>query len=53
MEHICKIEKLEIRAVIQFFCKKGKHPKETNEDLIETLGEESPSYSTVKSLGGG
>ena len=47
MRHICKMEKLEVRAVIKYFCKKGIHPKEIHEDFIETLGKESP-YSTVK-----
>ena len=29
--HICKMEKLEIKAVIKYFCKKGMPPKEINE----------------------
>ena len=45
MRHICKIEKLEIKAVIKYFCKKGMTPKEILEDFMETLGKESPSYS--------
>ena len=48
MRHICKMEKLEIRAVIKYFCKKGMPPKEIHEDFMETLGKESLSYSTVK-----
>ena len=44
MRHICKMEQLEIRAVIKYFCKK----RMPHEDFIETLGKESPSYSTVK-----
>ena len=48
MGHICKIEKLEIRAAIKYFYKKGMPPKEIHEDFMETLGQESPSYSTVK-----
>ena len=47
MRHICKMEKLETRVVIKYFCKKGMHPKEIHEDFMETLGKESP-YSTVK-----
>ena len=47
----CKMEKFEIRAVIKYFCKKEMPPKETNEDFKETLGKESPSYSTVKKMG--
>ena len=48
MRHICKMEKLEIRAFIKYFCKKGMHPKEIHEDFMETLGKESPFNSTVK-----
>ena len=47
MRHICKMEKVEIRVVIKYFCKKGMPPKEIHEDYMETLGKESPSYSTV------
>ena len=32
------MEKLEIRTVIKYFCKKGMHPKETQEYFMETLG---------------
>ena len=42
------MEKLEIRAVIEYFCKKGMTPKEIHEDFMETLGKESHSYGTVK-----
>ena len=42
------MEKFEIRAVITYFCKKGMPPKGIHEDFMETLGKESPSYSTVK-----
>ena len=51
------MEKLEIRAVIKYFCKKGMLLKEIHEskkegskdeDFMETLGKEQPSYSTVK-----
>ena len=42
------MEKLEIRVVIKYFCHKGMAPKEIHEDFMETLGKESPSYSTVK-----
>ena len=41
MLHICKMEKLEIRVVIKYFCKKGMSPMEI---------QESPSYSTAKKL---
>ena len=41
------MEKLEIRAVIKYLCKKGMPPKEIHEDCTETLGKESP-YSTVE-----
>ena len=46
MRRICKMEELEIRAVIKYFGKKGMPPKEIHEDL--TLGKESSSYITVK-----
>ena len=42
----CKMEKLEIRAVIKYFCKKGMHPKEIHEDFMEILGRGFP-YNTV------
>ena len=48
VRHFCKMEKLEIRAVIKYFCKKGMPPKKIHEDFMETLWKESPSYSTVK-----
>ena len=48
VRHICKLEKLEIRAVLKYFCKKGMPPKEIHEDFMVNLGTESPSYSIVK-----
>ena len=48
MRHICKMEKLSLRIVIKYFCKKGMFLKEIHEDFMETFGKESPSYSTVK-----
>ena len=36
-----------MRAVIKYLCKKGMTPKEFHEDFVKTLGNESPSYSTV------
>jgi transposase len=42
------MEKIEIRAVIKYPCKKGISSKEIHEYFIDTLGKESPSYSTVK-----
>ena len=45
MRHICKMEKLKIRAaVIKYFYKKGMPPKEVHEDFMETLRKASPSY---------
>ena len=32
----------------KYLCKKGLSSKEIHEDFIETLGKESPSYSTAK-----
>ena len=48
VRHICKKAKLEIRALIKNFCKKGMPHKEIHEDFIEILWKKSPSYSTVK-----
>ena len=42
------MEKLEIRAVIRYICKKGMPPKEIHEYFIYTLEKEAPSYKTVK-----
>jgi hypothetical protein len=42
------MEKVEIRAVTKYLCKKGMSPKEIHEDFMDTLGKESPSSSTVK-----
>ena len=47
MQHVCKMEKLQIIAVIKYFCKKGMPPKEIHVDFMETLGNESP-YSSEK-----
>ncbi|UYV79714.1 hypothetical protein LAZ67_18000389 [Cordylochernes scorpioides] len=41
----------EIRAVIKYLCKKGMSPKEIYEDMVDTLREDAPSYSTVKKNG--
>ena len=48
MPHICKMEKLEIRAVIKYFYRKEMPPKKIHEDFMEILGKESYFYSTVK-----
>ena len=42
------MEKLEILAVINYFCKKGMSPNEIHEDFMEILWNKFPSYSTVK-----
>ena len=34
--HICKMEKLEIRVVIKYFCKKGMPPRKIHEDFIDS-----------------
>ena len=47
MRQTCKMEKVEVRMVIKYLCKKGMTPKEIHEDFMKTLGNESP-YSTVK-----
>ena len=51
MRHICKIDKLEIRAVIKYFYKKGMPPREIHEYFMETLGKEPPSYNAMKKMG--
>ena len=48
VRHICKMKKLEIRAVIKYLCRKGMPPKGIHEYFMEPLGKESPSYSTMK-----
>jgi hypothetical protein len=42
------MEKVEIRAVIKYICKKEISHKEIHENFMYTLGKESPSCSTVK-----
>jgi len=39
---------IETRAVIKFFFLQGKAPKEIHANLREKLGENVPSYATVK-----
>jgi hypothetical protein len=36
------MEKVKIRAVIKFLCKKGMFPKKIHEYFMDTLGKESP-----------
>ena len=43
---------IDTRAVIKSPPPQGKAPKEIHAILTETLGEESPSYATVKKLCG-
>ena len=43
MRQTCKIEKVEVRTVIKYLCKKGMTPKEIHEDFMKTLGNESRS----------
>ena len=38
MRQTCKMEKVEVREVITFVCKKGMTPKEIYEDFMKTLG---------------
>ena len=42
------MEKLEIRAILTYFIKKGKPPKEIHEDFTETLGKESLFIAQLK-----
>jgi hypothetical protein len=47
------MEKVEIRAVIKYLCKKRVSPKEIHEVFMDSLGKDSPSYSTVKKWSAG
>ena len=51
MRQTCKMEKVEVRAVIKYLCNQGKTPKEIHKDFMKTVGNEFPSYSTVKKMG--
>ena len=51
MRYIRNMEKLEIRKVINYFCKKGMPPTEIHEDFMHALGKESASYRRVKKMG--
>lgn len=42
-----KMEKNEIRAVIKYLCLKKMSTKDIHSDLMETLGDSAPPYSTV------
>ena len=48
MHQTCKMEKVEVRTVIKYLCKKVMTPKVIHEDFMKTLWNEYPSYSTVK-----
>ncbi|GBP37908.1 Histone-lysine N-methyltransferase SETMAR [Eumeta japonica] len=42
------LSNIEHRAVIKYFVKKGKTPKESFEDMVSVLQESAPSYTMVK-----
>ncbi|GBP21732.1 Putative uncharacterized protein FLJ37770 [Eumeta japonica] len=42
------LSNIEHRAVIKYFVKKGKMPKEIFEDMVSVLQESAPSFSMVK-----
>ncbi|GBP80870.1 Putative uncharacterized protein FLJ37770 [Eumeta japonica] len=44
----CGYSNIEHRAVIKYFVKKGKTPKEIFEDMVSVLQESAPSYTMVK-----
>ena len=53
---VCQIEKLdkvEVRAVKNYFCKEGMSLKEIHDNFIKTLGDEFLSYSMVNLGDGG
>ncbi|GBP17320.1 Putative uncharacterized protein FLJ37770 [Eumeta japonica] len=45
------LSNIEHRAVIKYFVKKGKTPKEIFEDIVSVLQESAPSYTMVKKMG--
>ena len=47
MHQTCNMEKVEVRAVIKYLCKKGMTPKEIQEDLMKTLENESSPYNLI------
>ena len=42
------MNKVEVRAIIKYFCKKGMSQNEIHDDFIKTLKDESPSCIMVK-----
>ncbi|GBP90702.1 hypothetical protein EVAR_67011_1 [Eumeta japonica] len=42
------LSNIEHRAVIKYFVKKGKTPKEIFEDMVSVLQESAPSYTMIK-----
>ncbi|GBP49431.1 Sodium-coupled monocarboxylate transporter 2 [Eumeta japonica] len=45
------LSNIEHRAVIKYFVKKGKTPKEIFEDMVSVLQKSAPSYTMVKKMG--
>jgi [histone H3]-lysine36 N-dimethyltransferase SETMAR len=45
---VTKMDNLEIRAVIKYLVKKGLQPRQIYDDMLLTLEDNAPSYSTVK-----
>ena len=43
-----EMDKKEIRAVIKYLFLKNLSPKEIHTDMVETMNDHAPSYSTVK-----
>ncbi|XP_076068328.1 histone-lysine N-methyltransferase SETMAR-like [Oratosquilla oratoria] len=48
LTHLLEMEKIEYRAVIKYLHLKGMSPSEVHKDMVQTLGDDSPSYATVK-----
>jgi transposase len=42
------MDKIEYRAVIQFFVKEGLMPNEIHSKFVKVYGDSSPSFSTIK-----
>jgi hypothetical protein len=45
---VCHLDQMKKVDIIKYLWNKGMSSKEIHEDFMDTLGKESPSYSTVK-----
>jgi hypothetical protein len=42
------MNKFETRVVIKYLCKKGLTPQDIYKDMLEVLGDSTPSYQVIK-----